>query len=382
MKRASILAVYILAVASLGFAQSFIPGLLPKDPHSMGMGGSFRVFATGYDAFFGNPAGFSGPASLTLADIAAWAYFEPYPKNIADIVAIAEGEFTQEEYAQFLGTRIADNDFGAGASLGLGWSGLGFGMGLTLVSDSVVRGQTWEDSKIVFCNQLDGIIGAAWPLRLGAFSFTFGFNVRAFYRLDSKTPWNFPALADGFLQNNDFMGLFKAQNLRGGYGVAVDSGAILTLGPLSAGVMIRDYGYKFYMGDATVGEIIEETLPPLGGTFVYALIPTYTVGLKAVLVDTYKTFAVVYAEVDDPVSFAAMLKVDPEAAFLSAHYGAELEMSRFLSLRTGYNQGRLSLGLGFDFSLIEVDAAIFSEPSPLLPSGSRTGVSIQTALRF
>jgi hypothetical protein len=382
MKRASILVFYIIALTSFGFAQTSISSLTPKDPHSMGMGGSFRVFATGYDAFFGNPAGFSGPASLTLADIAAWAYFEPYPKNIADLVAIAQGELSQEEYAQFLGARIADNDFGAGASLGLGWSGLGFGLGLTLVSDSVVRGQTWDEAEMQVRNQLDGVIGVAWPLRLGAFSFTFGFDVRAFYRLDSKTAWNFPALADAFLQDNDFIGLFKAQNLRGGYGVAVDSGAILTLGPLSAGVMIRDYGYKFYMGDATVGEIMEETVPPLGGSIFYALIPTYTVGLKAVLVDTQKTFAAIYAEVDDPVSFAATLKADPKAAFLSAHYGAELEMGRFLSLRAGYNQGRLSFGLGLDFSLIEVDAAIFSEPAPLLPSGSRTGVSIQTALRF
>ena len=87
-------------------------------------------------------------------------------------------------------------------------------------------------------------------------------------------------------------------------------------------------------------------------------------------------------EVEDPAGFVGRMKTDLGAAFLSAHYGAEVEMGRFFSLRGGYNQGRLSLGLGFDFSLLEIDAAIFSEPAPLLPSGSRTGVSVQAALRF
>lgn len=382
MKRASILAACILALTSLGYAQTSMTGLSPKDPHSMALGGSFKVFATGYDAFFGNPAGFSGPASLTLADVAAWAYLEPYPKNIADLVDLSQGGMTQEEYSQFLGARIADNDLGAGASLGMGWSGLGFGMGFTLVSDSVATGQTWEDSKITFRNQLDGIIGVAWPLKVGAFSFTLGFDVRAFYRLDSKTPWNFPALANALLQNDGFLDLLKTQSLRGGYGIAVDSGAILSLGPLSAGIMIRDYGYKFHMDDTSLGQIIEDQMPPLGGDYLYALAPTYIAGLRAVIVDSQRTYAALYAEVEDPAGFVGQMKTDLGAAFLSAHYGAEVEMGRFFSLRGGYNQGRLSLGLGFDFSLLEIDAAIFSEPAPLLPSGSRTGVSVQAALRF
>ena len=53
MKRASILAACILALTSLGYAQTSMTGLSPKDPHSMALGGSFKVFATGYDAFFG-----------------------------------------------------------------------------------------------------------------------------------------------------------------------------------------------------------------------------------------------------------------------------------------------------------------------------------------
>jgi hypothetical protein len=61
----------------------------------------------------------------------------------------------------------------------------------------------------------------------------------------------------------------------------------------------------------------------------------------------------------------------------------ELEILKFLSLRAGFNKGLFSLGFGLDFALLEVDAAIFTEPAAGFPAGyGRTGVALQSALRF
>ncbi|MFA5851648.1 MAG: hypothetical protein WC820_03030, partial [Spirochaetales bacterium] len=72
MKRAFLAAICASFLAANAFAQTGLAGLSPKDARSMGMGGTFRVFATGYQAFFGNPAGFAGPGTLSLADVAIW----------------------------------------------------------------------------------------------------------------------------------------------------------------------------------------------------------------------------------------------------------------------------------------------------------------------
>jgi len=54
-------AVAIMALAMLSSfslaAQTVVPGLLPKDARSMGMGGSFKVFAEGYSSLWGQSCG-------------------------------------------------------------------------------------------------------------------------------------------------------------------------------------------------------------------------------------------------------------------------------------------------------------------------------------
>ena len=62
------------------------------------------------------------------------------------------------------------------------------------------------------------------------------------------------------------------------------------------------------------------------------------------------------------------------------HMGMELSFARFIALRAGFNKGLLSLGLGLDLSLIELDAAIFSEQPG--DEKIRTGIALQAALRI
>ena len=80
----AIMALAMLSSLNLA-AQTVVPGLLPKDARSMGMGGSFKVFAEGYSSLWGNPAGLAARGSLTVADSATWAYVQPTPLNIKNM---------------------------------------------------------------------------------------------------------------------------------------------------------------------------------------------------------------------------------------------------------------------------------------------------------
>jgi len=382
-KRFILAAACALLLVTNALAQTSLAGISPKDARSMGMGGTFRVFATGYQAFFGNPAGFSGPGTLTLADAAAWGYFNPNPANVRALVALAQREMSQPEAEETLGRLIAGNGFGGGASLGMGWSGKGIGAGLTLVSDALATGTSYSDASMVVRNQADAVFGVAWPLVLGPFTLNFGIDVRAFYRLDSSGGWSFADLASAYLSDSGITAGIGALAVNGGYGLAVDTGATIEVGALSAGVMVRDYGYKFYMGNSTVGDIAESGAFPLNGENAYSLIPRYSAGLALKFGKGTSLASSFYLEAEDPMNFIAEAQADFEASLELLHIGAELEFLNFITMRAGFNQGLLSLGAGMDFALLELDAALFTEKTSDATSGpGRSGISIQAAIRF
>ena len=120
MKRILLILVVFAIAASGTFGQTAITGVTPKDARSMGMGGTFRVFSDGYSSFFGNPAGFAGQGSLTLADVSTWAYIKPTTSTINDVQNLINGSMSDSELLTMLGNMIGQNGFGAGTSVGLG----------------------------------------------------------------------------------------------------------------------------------------------------------------------------------------------------------------------------------------------------------------------
>lgn len=383
IKRALLASVCALLLAANASAQINLSGISPKDARSMGMGGTFRVFATGYQAFFGNPAGFSGPGTLTLADVATWGYLNPNHSDVEALAAMAQGDMPLSEAETTLGRLIADNGFGGGASLGLGWSGKGIGAGLTLISDALVKGSSYSDASTEVRNQANAIFGVAWPLELGPFTLNFGIDVRAFYRLDSSGGWAFADLASAYLTGQGYTVGMAALAVNGGYGIAVDTGATIAVGPFSAGVMIRDYGYRFYMGNSTVGDIVGSGTLPMNGDIAYALVPQYSAGLGLRLGKGKALASSFYVEADNPMNFIAQAQTDFESSLELLHAGVELEFFNFIALRAGLNEGLLSFGAGIDFALIELDAAVFTEKTPDETAGpGRSGIAIQAAVRF
>ncbi|MCE1195350.1 hypothetical protein LWX53_02485 [bacterium] len=381
----------ILALGGLAFAvpaTTELQGLSPKTAKSMGMGGSFRVFSTGYDTFFGNPAGFATPkGSLTIADLATWAYFKPTQTNIEKAQAIVDGTASDSQTASYVGDWIVDNGLGAGASLGLGWAGSGFGLGLTLVTDEIASGQSLLGATLRSQTQANAVAGIAFPISLGPVNFRIGADARAFYRLDSYNidngtdQWPFSGIATAMMTPGaDPMDTIRDLYLNGGYGFAFDAGATVGIGPLSLGAMVRDYGLEFGMGQAKVGTLIDSMTVPTDGTTPYVMAPTVSAGAALQFNFANVVAPSLYAEIGDVVG---VIDGGVETAWNSLHAGAELKLLNFIALRAGLNKGWVSLGAGLDLIIFEVDAALFTEELGAIPGDSgRTGIAVQAAIRL
>lgn len=382
----------ILALGGLAFtapaATTELQSLSPKTAKSMGMGGSFRVFSTGYDTFFGNPAGFaSEKGSLTIADLATWAYFKPTQTNIEKAQAIIDGTASDSQIASYVGDWIVDNGLGGGASLGLGWAGRGFGLGLTLVTDEIASGQSLLGATLRSQTQANAVAGIAFPISLGPVNFRIGADARAFYRLDSYNidngtdQWPFSGIATAMMTSGaDPMDTIRELYVNGGYGFAFDAGATLGIGPLSLGAMVRDYGLEFGMGQAKVGTLLDSVTVPMDGTTPYIMAPTVSAGAALQFNFANVVAPSLYAEIDDVVG---VIDGGVETAWNSLHTGAELKLLNFIALRAGLNKGWVSLGAGLDLLIFEVDAALFTEELGAIPGDNgRTGIALQAAVRL
>ncbi len=381
MNKKAIMLVLIVALGGAIFAQTQVNSVSPKDASSMGMGGTFKVFSTGYDTFFGNPAGFgSKKGELTIADINTWVYVKPTQENIQAAQDIISGD--DSGMMSTIERLVIENGFGAGASIGLGWAGKGFGLGLTMVTDEIATGTSLLGAKLVSQTQANVTVGLAFPFRLGPVDFSVGADARAFYKLNSDPASGWPfntIITDIVVNNKDPMETIETLDVLGGYGFALDAGATIGLGPFMVGAMMRDLGLEMNMEKAKVGDVLNSGEIPMDGTIVYQLKPIITAGLGFKL-DLGLIAPSAYVEADDPI---ALISEGFDSIWGNLHAGAELRLLRFLALRAGLNQGYLSLGVGMNILFLKVDAALFTEEIGVNPGDfGRTGVAIQAAVRF
>jgi hypothetical protein len=378
----------ILLVGGLAFATppvtESISGLLPKNPRAMGMGGAFRVFSTGYDTFFGNPAGFAAKnGSLTFADVATWAYFKPTVANLDKVQAIMDNTATTGEVASYVSDWVINNGLGVGVSAGLGWAGKGFGLGFNLVTDNIASGSSLLSSTFTSTTQGNVVAGLGLPLNLGPVKIKLGADARAFYILDSVSGsgynWPFATILASMAGGGDPMTAIRDMTVLGGYGFAVDAGLTVGIGPFMLGGMVRDYGFEFNMGTDTVGNVLDTTMVPVDGTLPHILTPTFAVG-AGLAFDFGIIAPSLYVEAEDPV---ALVEQGFDGIWNKVHAGAELELLQFIKLRAGLNKGWVSVGAGLDLIIFEFDAALFTEEMGTSPGDfGRTGIALQAAFRF
>lgn len=383
MKRTIMILMILALTAGAAFGQTAVTGVTPKDARSMGMGGTFRVFSDGYSSFFGNPAGFAGMGSLTLLDTSVWAYIKPNSASIGDIQTVADSNSTDSQKASAISDLLAQNNnfTGAGTAIGLGWAGRGFALGANIVLDAPVGGSFPLGTKLAVVSQADGVVGFGIPIKLGILGLKLGLDGRAFYRIQSDPPAGWPLKTFMDAMN---AGDLSAFDLYGGYGFAADAGAVLNIGPVLLGFSARDFGLEFKMGKFTAEDLKSNGFGalPFNGTTPYVLTPQYAAGLGLRLFENKKFEPSVYAEVENPQDIFASSDMMAQM-FNSLHAGAQLRLLNFITVRGGLNKGWYSLGAGIDLSLIELDAAVFTEEMGSYPgSKGRTGISVQAAVRF
>lgn len=374
---------YIFVTVSV-FSQTAINNLMPRDARSMAMGGSSLVFAEGYGALWGNPAGLARKKSITLLNSSTWAYARPTPSNINTILSMLRQGASQDQIKTLLDGIIAENGFGGGESLGFGWIDSGIGIGLTSVTDAYASGSGLASSSIDIESQTNAVVGMAWMMNLGPFKFDFGANVRGYYRLETAPGgWGFSPIVDAITGGSNLLQVVSSDPVRGGFGVSIDAGATLSLGPIGIGLLVRDIADKIALKGSTIGEIANSYMVPSGGLDYYSIAPIYTAGLSFSIGRDTLLSTNFYTEADDPLSIIALIPDRIASISSKLRSGIEIDLLKFLALRAGFNQGYFSFGAGIHILLLEVNAAVFTEPVSL--SGGtvgRSGIMLQGAIRF
>jgi len=386
MKRIILIIAVLAIMVSVVPAQTAISGVTPKDARSMGMGGAFRVFSDGYSSFFGNPAGFAGMGSLTLADLSTWAYIKPSTETLEDLNKILDENTSEADKAAILGNMIGSNGFGAGTSIGAGWAGKGFALGANVILDLPVAGAFPLSTKVKGVSQADLVLGFGIPIKMGPVGLKIGVDGRVFYRLNAPSSgWTFVDIAAALMGGSGFDDtLLQSLKLHAGYGFAADAGAVLNIGPLLLGFSVRDLGLAFKMKEISVYDVVQggPASLPTDGTIPYTLTPQYAAGLGLRLFENGLFEPSVYAEVEDPLELLKSSDIATDV-FSKLHVGAQLRLLRFITARAGLNKGWMSVGAGIDLALFELDAAVFTEELGLYPGNKgRSGISIQAAIRF
>ena len=382
LKRITLLLAVLLIAGGAAFAQNTLTGLSPKDARTMGMGGAFRTFGYGYMSLYGNPAGLAyNRISVTLADIGAWAYLKPNQKNLEAINTVLENPDDTATMTGLLEDLITENGLGAGASIGASWTGKGFGAGVTIVTDEVLAGTTLLGANMTSRTEANGVVGLAFPFRMGPVTLKVGADARAFYRIEALGgSWSardilIPILSD---PNADFMQILGDQPIAAGMGFAADVGAIMELGPFMLGATYRNIGFGITLDETKkLKDVLDGNLP-MGGTTAYTLKDELSAGLGFRWENRVLSPSI-YAEVTDIIPIIS----DLNAAWGRMHVGGELKLFNFLAARAGLNQGYFTVGAGIDFLIIEVDAAFFTEELGYSPGDfGRSGIALEIALRL
>jgi hypothetical protein len=390
MKRLLWIIVAIAALPALAFGIGVtdeIGSIAWNDARSMGMGGTSLLFSTGYDSFFGNPAGFAGKGSLTLGDVSLWGYLPWAPGYVEQLNEVLYGYLNESERNADMDELLSVNGkLGGGMSMGLGWAGKGFGIGFTMISDLSLSGYSYSSSQLVIKNQFNAIVGIGFPINLGFIKIGLGANARGFYRIDTSPVggWSAYSIANAALgYTDDLEDLLRQEYMLAGLGYAVDAGITVRIGPLMAGFMARDLFASLSAENVSVSDLMDSQYVPSSGTYNVAITPTMTAGLGIKLNESGLVAPSLYAQTDDVVGFLGFLGngADVDSILASIQVGAELRLLRLFLIRGGLNHNMLSLGAGIDLALIRGDVALFTSPFEGVTAGA-SGVAVRAVLKF
>jgi len=382
-----------LAAGSAAFAATIdeIP-FQPMSPDVLGRGGTQIANARGWDALFGNPAGFSrDPSAFTLSSTTSWVYSRP-DELLGLVGQFAAGTSTPTSLLTFMNGQVTRGGMGAGASWGIGYVGGGLGLGAALVLDSILSGPSLLGVTGDLTGTLGFVVGLAVPFDVGGFKIHVGGDVRPMVRvhapLDNATALSMlNALANG----GDVLAALGTANTFYGVGIGVDAGAIAELGWFNIGIAIRDlagtqFRYNYSTFSAVQTAVTSSLQFPTTGTLEtqdqYVIPMDIGVGL-----DFHPDFGT-FNNILDPSITVEMRNIVGAIAGQASpwtllHLGAEARLFSFFTVRAGLNQGYLTAGAGLKFLFFDLNGAVFTrELGQYIGDQPLAGMTLDASIRW
>lgn len=393
MKRIGLFLFFTILLTAAGFAQTVNEEapFKPVSPTVMAQGGAFIAAAHGYDSLFVNPAGFAQEGgSLTLASTNFWAYMNP--AAVLDISSsLNSGNITDFELIDTINDQITSGGLGFGFSVGAGLVTGGLGLGVSVISDNMLYGgRNVGDVELDSTLTVGFVGGYAMDMNLLGIDWTFGADLRPMYRIHGGVA-NDQAL--GMLSSvmsvdmNSIMDTLNTQGANVGWGVGIDLGAIATIGPLKAGLSIRDlFGTGFNYTNATYQDIMMNFMSDVAGTtnpderYVIPMDISAGVAFDPDLGGLEVLFdPIFHADLQDVVGVFA----NGRSMWTLLHIGAEAKVLSLIKARAGFNQGYLTMGAGIHLLFLDVNLAFFTrELGQYISDRPNSGLTVEVALRL
>jgi hypothetical protein len=332
-----------------------------------------------------------------------------YDGNRGTISTKAMLAFFQEE-AKF--------GIGAGAAAGLGWVGGGLGLGAFMTQNVFLQGDTFPLGVSGPASTTFALVGGfALPIRLGPMTLSVGGDIRpmirAYTQLDAKAVTAMMdqlGIGSGSGSGSGMESMLAGLNgvtMYQGAALAIDFGAKLVLGDLTVALSARDlfntrfismYGHK--LGNYVNYLMTDGSLPPNTGNYYDLDSGTYDATVNEIT-DTafiipmnismgaafhpnlgFLSFffdPTVSVDLVDPIGVIR----DKQSPWSLLHFGADVKMLRFISLRAGINQGYVTAGFGVKLLFLDINASMFTrELGPYAGDRPNTGYTLEAALRF
>ncbi|MGA2378435.1 MAG: hypothetical protein ABSG85_03935 [Spirochaetia bacterium] len=388
------IAVLLLSLgAGMAFANTYneIP-FVPMSPEVLGRGGSAIADARGYDSLFDNPAGFSrDPSSFTLSSTSSWVYSRP-DEFMGLVGQFANGTSSPASIFTFLNNQITRGGIGAGASWGIGYVGGGLGLGASLILDSVLSGPSLLGVTGDLTGTIGFIGGLSVPFEVAGFKVHVGGDVRPMIRVHALlTNPVAVGMLNALATGGDVLAQLGAAPALYGVGIGLDVGAIAELGWFNVGLSIRDLAGTQFRYNTTPFSVLQSSLTsslqlPSSGTFVSA--DQYVIPMDiGVGVSFHPDFGTFNNIIDPSISFDMRNIVGALSGTASLwtllHLGVETRFVSVFALRTGINQGYLTLGGGLKFLVFDLNFALFTrELGAHIGDEPLSGMSFDAAIRW
>ncbi len=366
------------------------PPFLPLIPQVMGQGSISVADSHGYNSLFYNPAGFAAKkGSITLVSMDTWMYSNP----LRVYKLINEFNTGSSDFLSTINEQVTTGGVGIGFAGGMGFVTKGLGLGMAVVLDSYLYGPTLLGVEGDLTGTIGFIGGYAVSLNLLGLSVKIGGDIRPMVRvhvpLDNSDAIG---LLVSFAQGNDIVNALNDVRAYHGFGLALDMGTIISMGPFKVGLSVRDFGgTRFYYTYNTVKEVTDSFQTGGGfpeGTEIDMREYNYSIPMNVSAGFAFHPDLGILSFIIDPslhVDLGDMGSVitGDKSIWTLLHAGADVRLLSLFSVRAGINQGYITMGAGIKLLFLDFNMAVFTrEMGKHVGDIPNSGVTLEAALRF